>query len=45
MFGSAIVTEENGASVCPEAAVCPATVPDMTGGSARSSAVAPAYGV
>ena len=45
MFGSVIVTEENGVSVCPEAVDCPATVLDMTGGSARISAVAPAYGV
>ncbi len=44
MFGSVIVTEANGVSVCPEAVVCPATVPDMTGACARNSDVAPAYG-
>ena len=45
MFGSVIVTEENGVSDCPEGVDYPAAVPDMTGGSARISAVAPAYGV
>ena len=45
MLGSVIVTEANGVSVCPEVVDHPATVPDMTGGSARISAVAPAYGV
>ena len=45
IFGSAIVTEANGVSDCQGSVYCPAIVPDMTGGSARISAVAPAYGV
>ena len=45
MFGSVIVPEANGVSGCPEAVDCPPVVPDMTGGSALISAVAPGYGV
>ncbi len=45
MFGSVILTLENGVSGCPEGVDCPATVPDMTGACTRSSAVAPAGGV
>jgi hypothetical protein len=45
MFGSAIVAEANGVSVCPEAVDWPPTVFDMTGACATISAVAPAYGV
>ena len=45
MFGSAIATEANGVSDCPNQQTVPLSVPDMTGGSARISAVAPEYGV